>query len=197
MRILVIGATGTIGSIAASTLEARGHQLVGASRTSENAVDITDPASVAALFARVGELDAVIVASGEVPFKPVTELSREDYLAALNSKVLGQLEVVGQALTHVKDGGSITLTTGVIARAPIATGAAAGLANGALESFVITAAAEAPRGIRINVVSPDVLQSAPGYHASFPGHRPVGDDEVGRAFTLAVEGILTGQTIRV
>lgn len=197
MKILIIGATGTIGSIAARTLAARGHEIVRASRTSPISVDLEDPASIADLFAEHGAVDAVIVASGTVPFKPVTELTREDYTAGFTSKALGQVEVVRHALTHLPEGGSITLTTGVIARSPIASGAAAALANGALESFVITAAAEAPRGIRINAVSPDVLESSPGYHSGFPGHRPVTDEEVGRAYTLAVEGLVTGQTLTV
>lgn len=197
MKILVIGATGNIGHVAAATLEARGHEIVRASRSSEPSVDITDPASVGALFEEVGALDSVVVAAGAVPFKPVTELTRDDYLSAFTSKTLGQLEVARHAFTHLKDGGSITLTTGVISREPIATAAAAGLANGALESYLITAATEAPRGIRVNAVSPDVLENSPHHHATFPGHRPVTDEEVGRAFVLAVEGVITGQTIAV
>lgn len=197
MRILVIGATGAIGSVAASTFESRGHEVVRASRSSQVAVDITDPASVERLFADIAEVDAVVVASGAVPFKPVAELERDDYLSAFTHKTLGQLEVVRQALKHLKKDGSITLTTGVIARAPIATASAAAAANGALESFVITAAAEAPRGIRINAVSPDVLERSPHHHAAFPGHRPVTDEEVGRAYVLAVEGVVNGETITV
>ena len=197
MRTVVIGASGTIGAIAASTLQARGHEVIRASRSAEVSVDLTDPASIQALFERVGSVDAVIVAAGSVPFKPLAELSRDDYLAGFLSKSLGQIEGVRQALPHLADGGSITLTTGVLAREPIATGAAAAVANGALESFVITAAAEAPRGIRINAVSPNVLASSPGHHPLFPGLRPVTDEEVGRAYVLAVEGLVNGRTIQV
>lgn len=197
MKALVIGATGSIGAVVAATLDARGHEVIRASRSGEAAVDVTDPASVAALFAQVTDIDAVVVAVGSVPFKPLAELGREDYLAGFTGKTLAQIEVVRQALEHINDGGSITVTSGVLAREPIATGAAAAMANGALESFVITAAAEAPRGIRINAVSPDVLANSPGYHASFPGHRPVTDDEVGTAYVLAVEGIITGRVLPV
>lgn len=197
MKALVIGATGSIGNVVATTLESRGHQVVRASRSGETAVDVTDPASIAELFARVTDVDAVVVAVGSVPFKPLAELDRDDYLAGFTGKTLAQIEVVRQALVHVNDGGSITVTSGVLAREPIATGAAAAMANGALESFVITAAAEAPRGIRINAVSPDVLENSPGYHASFPGHRPVTDDEVGTAYVRAVEGVITGRILPV
>jgi len=195
MKILVIGATGHIGAVVASTFESRGHEVLRASRGSEWTVDITDPASVRSLFAKVGEVDAVVIASGSVPFAPLTELTRDDYLRAFTAKALSQIDVVRTALDHVRDGGSITVTTGVLAREPIATGAAAAAANGALESYVITADAEAPRGIRINAVSPNVLENSTSYHALFAGQRPVPDAEIGRAYTLAVEGLVRGRVI--
>ncbi|MFJ2368266.1 short chain dehydrogenase [Microbacterium sp. NPDC087665] len=197
MKTVVIGATGNIGRVVADALESRGHEVIRASRNGEVAVDVTDAASVAALFDTVTDIDAVVVAAGSVPFKHLTELSRDDYLSAFTSKTLSQIEVVRQAIAKLRDGGSITLTSGVLSRDPIATGAAAAMANGALESFVVTAAAEAPRGIRINAVSPDVLENSPGYHQLFAGHRPVSDAEISRAYTLAVEGLVTGQTITV
>lgn len=195
MRILVIGATGHIGSVVTATLTSHGHDVLPASRSSDLGVDITDPASIEALFDTVGEVDAVVVASGSAPFAPVTELTRDDYLAAFTAKALPQLDVARIALGRIRDGGSITLTSGVLAREPIATGAAAAVANGALESFVVTAAAEAPRGIRINAVSPNVLESSADLHALFAGQRPVPDAEIGRAYALAVEGLVRGRVI--
>ncbi len=195
MRILVIGATGHIGSVVTATLTSHGHDVLPASRSSDLGVDITDPASIEALFDTVGEVDAVVVASGSAPFAHVTELTRDDYLAAFTAKALPQLDVARIALGRIRDGGSITLTSGVLAREPIATGAAAAVANGALESFVVTAAAEAPRGIRINAVSPNVLESSADLHALFAGQRPVPDAEIGRAYALAVEGLVRGRVI--
>ena len=64
-----------------------------------------------------------------------------------------------------------------------------------LESFVVTAAAEAPRGIRINAVSPDVLANSPQHFASFPGHEPISDERVATAYVLAVEGLVNGRAI--
>ncbi|WP_194421150.1 short chain dehydrogenase [Microbacterium abyssi] len=195
MRILVIGASGRIGSVVTSAFESHGHDVLRASRSGEWAVDITDPTSVRALFDEVGEVDAVVAAAGSVPFAHLTELDRDDYLKAFMSKALPQIDIVRCALDHVRDGGSITLTTGVLAREPIATGAAGAVANGAVESFVVTAAAEAPRGIRINAVSPNVLESADGLHALFAGQRPVPDAEIARAYTLAVEGLVRGRVL--
>jgi len=193
MRILVIGATGLVGGAAADALEAYGDEVLRASKSSALAVDLTDAASITALFERVGSVDAVVSAVGSVPFKPLAELTGEDYLSAYRGKVAAQVDVVRIGTAHVADGGSITLTTGILAREPIRTGAAAALANGALESFVISAAAELPRGLRINAVSPTVLTEATGYHAFFPGFPPVSAADVGQAFVRSVHGVQTGQ----
>lgn len=197
MKILIIGATGHIGKVAAAAFLERDHEILRASRSSELSVDITETDSIHNLFERIEPVDAVIVSAGAVPFKPLAELSRNDYLSAFLAKTLGQIEVAKHALDHVNDRGSVTLTSGILAREPIATGAAAAMANGALESFVIAAAAEACRGIRINAVSPNVLASAPSYHSLFPGQRPVTDDEVGRGYVLAVESLVNGRTIAI
>lgn len=191
MRILIIGAGGQVGRTAVDALS--GHEIVAVSRNSEPSVDVTAPASIERLFAAVGQVDAVIVAVGEVPFRSLGELGRGDYEAAFRGKVLSQLDVVRIGTSYVRDGGSITLTSGILAREPIATGAAASLANGAIESFVRAAATELPRGIRINVVSPSVLEDAPSYHSSFPGFVPVSSRRVGQAFVKSVLGVQTGQ----
>jgi NAD(P)-dependent dehydrogenase (short-subunit alcohol dehydrogenase family) len=51
-------------------------------------------------------------------------------------------------------GGSVTVTSGVLARQPMPGGAAISMVNAGLEGFVRGAAAEAPRGVRVNAVSP-------------------------------------------
>jgi NAD(P)-dependent dehydrogenase (short-subunit alcohol dehydrogenase family) len=65
--------------------------------------DITDPDRVAAMYRAVGPLDAVVCAAGHVPFKPVTELTPGDYLAAFHGKVLSQIDLVRQGITHVAE----------------------------------------------------------------------------------------------
>lgn len=195
MRILIIGASGHVGRAAASALD--GHEIVAASRSGQPSVDVTDPHSIERLFEGVGEVDAVIAAVGSVPFAPLSELGRDDYEAALRGKVLSQLDIVRIGTRFVRDGGSFTLTSGILAREPIATGAAASLANGALEAFVLGAAPELPRGIRINAVSPSVLEDAPSYHSSFPGFVPVSSYRVGMAYAKSVLGVQTGEVLPV
>lgn len=107
--------------------------------------------------------------------------------------MLSQLNLVRIGLPFVRDGGSFTLTTGILAREPLPAGSAAAMANGAVESFVISAAGEMPRGIRLNAVSPTVLESATGYHEAFAGFEQVSDARLGQAFVRSVEGITTGR----
>ncbi|WP_339392446.1 short chain dehydrogenase [Brevibacterium metallidurans] len=197
MRILLVGASGHVGGVARGELQRRGHEVIAVSRSSDPAVDTSDPESIRTLLETVGDVDAIVVAVGSVPFKPVTELTREDYTAGFVSKVLGQLEFVTQGLDRVRDGGSITLTTGVLSREPVPAASAAALANGAVESFVISAAPELPRGIRINAVSPNVLANSPHYHDAFAGMTPVTDEAVAAAYVRSVEGNVTGRVLAV
>jgi NAD(P)-dependent dehydrogenase (short-subunit alcohol dehydrogenase family) len=196
VRILLVGCTGHIGAAVHRRLS-QSHDVVAASRTTGVQVDITDPDSIASLFEGVGRVDAVVATVGAVPFKPLADLGRGDYLAGLTNKTLGQVELVRQGLPYVTDGGSFTLTTGVVGREAVRTGAAAALANGALEYFVPAAAVELPRGIRINAVSPTVLAEAASYHPTFPGFIPVSESVVAEAYVRSVEGIQTGRVYAV
>jgi NADP-dependent 3-hydroxy acid dehydrogenase YdfG len=192
LRVLLFGSTGHIGSAVHERLKST-HDVVVASRSSGLWVDILDPDSIGAVFEKVGKVDAVVATVGSVPFKPFEELQRADFLAGLCNKALGQVEIVRQGVPYVTEGGSFTLTTGVVGREPIRTGAAAALANGALEYFVPAAAVELPRGLRINAVSPTVLREAPAYYDSFPGFIPVSAATVAEAYVRSIEGAQTGR----
>lgn len=196
MKVLLIGASGHVGAAIRERL-GTAHEVIAVSRSTDPAVDVGDPESVRRLFEAVGPVDAVITAVGKVPFKRPDEMSHEDLVAGFTGKVLGQLDVVRQGLDHVTDGGSFTLTTGIIGRELIRSGAIASMANGAIERFVPAAAVEMPRGLRINVVSPSVLLESPHYHPAFPGFIPVPAARVAEAYAKSVEGIATGQVFCV
>ncbi|MEO1720866.1 MAG: short chain dehydrogenase [Pseudomonadota bacterium] len=198
MRILVVGASGDIGKIVCDDLGAR-HEIVRAGRSSGDVrVDISDPAAVAAMYDEVGPLDAVISTAGDVHFGPLSEHTAETMMMGLKGKVMGQVNLVLAGLNRLTDGGSFTLTSGVLDRDPIRMGLGAATANGALAGFVKGAAIEMPRGLRINVVSPGLLEvSAPRYGAWFPGHLPVSSQKVALGYAKSVEGAITGQVIIV
>ena len=194
MNILLIGSSGRLGSAVHTALADRGHKVLTAGRTSGDfRVDLTEPASVAALYESIGAVDAVASAAGTVPYKTIREMTADDYAAAYDGKVRSQVELVRQGIHRIAPTGSFTLITGILARIPIATGTAASLANGAVEAFVRAAAVEiAPQ--RVNAISPTVFTEAlDAYGDYFPGFPAVDLADVAQAYVRSIEGVQTGQ----
>ena len=198
MRILAVGGEGAVGKAAISDLQKR-HEIITAGRTSGQVlVDVMDEASVRAMYEKVGAIDAVIVTTGHTHFGPVAEMTPALFRKGVDDKLMGQINVALIGLQFVKDGGSITLTSGVTNRDFIRKGANASSVNGAIDDFARGASLEMPRNLRINVVSPGVLDvSAKKYDGFFPGHNPVSSERVGLAFTKSVESALNGKVIVV
>lgn len=198
MKIIVIGAAGAVGKSAVDALASR-HEIITVGRSSGDIqVDIEDPDSIRAMYQQTGKVDAVVSAVGHGHFGQVAEMTSEQFMEGINHKTLPQVNLILLGIEHLNDGGSFTLTSGVLNRDPIRGGACAAAANGAIDGFVISAAVEMPRGIRINVVSPGLLQaSVDRYDGFFPGHEPVSSERVGLAYCKSVEGAVNGQIIIV
>ena len=158
MKIMVIGATGTIGGAVADALAAR-HEVVRASRTSKVRVDVDEPASLDRLFTEVTEVDAVVCCATGTParwqalFGPVEHLT-EEHLQVLFGALRCQLHLVRLCRAHLRASGSLTLTTGALARHPLPGTAAVTMMAAGLEGLVPAVALDMPRGTRINAVSP-------------------------------------------
>src|SRR2546430_13023092 len=194
MRILLIGATGTIGKAIAAALGRR-HELLLASRQQAPLhVDMADPASIRGLYAKVGKVGAVISAAGQARFKPLDELSDADYRFSLDNKLMGQVNLVRYGLSSLTDGGSITITSGILAQQPARGSGVISLVNAGLEGFARAAALEAPRGIRINAVSPPWV-TEPLQALGMPLPRGVPATTVAPGYVRSVEGSETGQVI--
>ena len=198
MKILVIGATGTIGKAVVSELSAR-HEILQAGRSSAaHRVDITSETSLRELFGAVGTIDAIVCTAGHVHFGPLATMTVDQFKIGLNDKLLGQVQLALIGTEHLTDGGSITLTTGILARDPIKLGANATTVNAAVEGFVRAAAIELPRGIRINAVSATVvIESLADYGPYFRGFEAVPVQRVANAYAKSVEGAQTGQVYSV
>jgi NAD(P)-dependent dehydrogenase (short-subunit alcohol dehydrogenase family) len=192
MRILIVGATGTIGSAVAAALDGR-HDLVLASQhKAPERVDISDAASIRALFARIGRVDAIVSAPVSAAFKPLTDLADADFEFSLRGKLMGQVNLFRLGLDSISDGGSFTLTAGYLARNPVPGSAAASLVNAALEGFGRAAALDAPRGIRVNVVSPAwITETLQKLGRPLTGGIPVAT--VAQTYVRSVEAAETGQ----
>ena len=198
MKIVVVGATGAVGKAAVDALSQR-HEVIRVGRTSGDVkMDIEDVDSIHAMYQQVGKVDAVVSAVGHVHFGPVHEMTGDQFMMGIHHKVLPQVNLVLAGFDYVNDGGCFTVTSGVLNRDPIMGGSGAAAANGALDGFVKGAAVDMPRGIRINAVSPEVLEVCrEKYDGFFRGHEHVSNEAVGLAFSKAVEGCLSGQIIIV
>lgn len=198
MKILLIGATGLLGTAVTKELETK-HEIIRAARHNADVeVDITKPDSIKKMFEKVGKVDAVISATGDAYFGPLEDITPELNEVTIDSKLKGQVNLVLLGMDYVNDNGSFTLTTGIIMDEPIYQGASSAMANGAVKAFVKSAAAEAPRGIRINSVSPTVFQeSSEDLRAFFPGFEPAPLSKVALSFRKSVEGVQTGQSYEI
>lgn len=193
-RIVVVGGTGLIGTAVCSALRARGHEVLAVSRSTTPAIDVETDEGVVGYFAELGRVDAVITAFGSAPFRPLSQLGSEGIASALAGKAMEQIRVILGAIPFVSDGGSLTVTSGVLAREPVRAGTASAAANGALEAFVRGAAAELPRGLRLNAVSPTVLAEGSALDL-FPGFAPVSAVAVAHSYVRAVENIDNGSVL--
>ena len=195
MRVLVVGASGTIGQAVVRALSPR-HEIIRASRSrSEVKVDITDPESIRRMYRSVGRVDAVVSVAGEAKFAALAQLTDDDFRFSIGSKLMGQVNLVRYGVDHVNDGGSFTLTTGVLFEHPSPGSGAIAPVNGGLIGFVRAAALELPRGIRINDCCPGwVAETLKAMGMDPKGGTPA--DVVARDYVASVEGSVSGRSLR-
>lgn len=194
MHVIVVGGTGTIGSAVAAALLPRHEVVVAGRKTGVVSVDLALPESIRTMFQAVGKFDAVVSAAGQAKFGTLDDLTDADYVFSFSNKLMGQANLVRIGRQFIADGGSLTLTTGVLGQEPIKGSASISMVNAGLEGFVRAAALELPRGIRVNVVSPPwvtetlvarKMDPSPGMSAA----------RVAQAYLASVEGTMTGQTL--
>ncbi len=195
MKIIIVGATGTVGKHITAALK-NDHEVIKAgSKSGDVQVDITSPESIENFFEQIGNFDALISATGNAHFGPLATMKDADFRSGLNSKLMGQVNLVliGQHFINPKG----SFTSGILSEDPIVLGANLSTVNGAINSFVKAAAIELDNGVRINAVSPGVFEESPDYFPFFPGHIPVKMDRVTQAYLKSVLGALTGEVIKV
>ncbi|MEH8225109.1 short chain dehydrogenase [Aeromonas veronii] len=197
--VILIGAQGKMGQAALSGLGK--HKVITASRSGEGCdfqVDITSRESIERLYQNVGSFDAVVNTAGYCEYAPFGEMSDEQWQTTIQSKLMGQINLINIGLNYINQGGSFTLISGILNIKPIPLAIADATTSGAIDTFVQCVAHELPRGIRINVVNPTVLEEAwDVYGEMMPGFQPVPGALVGKAFERSVDGFISGQVLYV
>lgn len=195
MKILIIGASGTIGSNVADALSSE-HEIIRANYNSGDVqVDIGNPESISAMFTKTGNVDAVISTAGLANFAPLDALQDSDYQLALNNKLMGQINLVRIGKAFINHGGSITLTSGILSRQPMPGSTAISMANGALESFAKAAALEI-ENFRVNIVAPAFVKETMEMMGMDSAYG-VSAKDTAKAYVAAVTGSDHGNTLDV
>lgn len=198
MKILIIGGNGTIGKKVSAYL-AKKHEIITAGRSSGDLkVDIADATTIDALFESIGKVDAIVCIAGEAKWAAFDELTEEDFYIGLKSKLMGQVNLVRIGKNHLNAGGSITLSTGILADDPVVMTTSAAMVNGGIHSFVKAISLELENDLRINAVSSGLVEdSAEKYEAFFPGHNPIAMKKVINGYVRSIEGRGTGNIIKI
>jgi NAD(P)-dependent dehydrogenase (short-subunit alcohol dehydrogenase family) len=194
MRIVVVGGTGTIGSAVVGALRDK-HDVLAVGHThGQLQVDIASTTSIRRLFDEAGPFDALVVTAGTAAWKPLAEMTDADFADSIGNKLMGQVNLVREGMGRIADGGSFTLTSGVLSEEPVPGSVVVSLVNAGVNGFVRAAALELPRGVRINVVSPpwirETLESMGRSDAD-----AIAAEEAARVYAWSVEGDMTGRVL--
>ena len=195
-KIVVVGATGRLGRVVVGGLS--DYEVVRAGRSGPDLkIDALDFESVSDVFASVGTFDGLISCIGGTPFKTFEELTMEDFTLGLSKKCFSQLNLAKAAIPYLTENGSITLTSGIIGDEPILAGSCAAAANGALNMCVSTLAAEYAGKLRINIVSPSIIEnSVEDYGMLFDGFEPTSKKRIVEAYRRTISAPISGRVLR-
>ena len=193
-RALLVGATGTIGSAVAAALRADAVEVVSAARSgADESVDLSDPGDVRAMLARVGTVDAIVSCAGAARFVPLLDATDEDWSFSLANKLMGQINLVRFGAANVRDGGSITLTTGVLAERPMPGSSIISTVNAGLQGFVRSAGLELTT-LRVNAVSPGWVAETLSAMGKDPS-AGIPAAQVAQAYVRAMSTVVGGEIV--
>jgi NAD(P)-dependent dehydrogenase (short-subunit alcohol dehydrogenase family) len=197
MKIFIIGGAGTIGKRVTARLVANHEVIIGGRNSGDVQIDISESASIEKALNQIGKLDAIVNVSGEAKWDKFENLSEEDFYIGIKSKLMGQVNLVRIGRNYINKGGSITLTTGILADDPVDMTTSAAMVNGGIHSFVKAVVLELDQ-VRVNAVSAGLVADAyEKYKDYFPGFDAVGMDKVVNGYVKSVEGKVNGQIINV
>ncbi len=198
MKILIIGGNGTIGKKVSQRLTSKHEVIIAGRNSGDITVDFSESSSLQTMFESVGNLDAIVAIAGDAKWDKFHKLTEEDFYIGIKSKMMGQVNVVRIGKNFLNPGGSITLSTGILADDPVDMTTSAAMVNGAINSFVKAVALELEDGKRINVVCSDLVEdSFEKYKDYFPGNTPVPMHKIVDGYVKSIEGKHTGRILRI
>lgn len=195
-RIIIVGASGTMGKYLATAFEKENEIVRVAAQSGDYQVDITSTDSIEKFYKEVGKFDALISTAGPTFVGPWKNLTDKEFRKGVEGKMMGQINLVLIGQNYINPKGSFTLISGALTHEPQLHFANASAANGAIEGFVRAAAIELDNGIRINAVSPTVIEDSPQYFPYFPGEIPTPMKQLEFAFRKSLFGTVTGHIIK-
>jgi len=192
MKVIIVGASGRIGSKVTEALS-KGHEIIRVGAHSGDILcDYTNEESVRAMFEQAGEFDALIsVAGGDSQFKRYSDLTDDDFRFGFERKFLAQVRLVRLGESYARDNGSFTLTSGFLSHYPNEASIATGPLNSAVDTFVSNTAPLLLRNLRINVVSP-----APIVEPGQERRGLVTAARTAKMYIEAIEGDFSGKVLR-
>ena len=196
MKAVLVGASGTIGHAIRDLLKEKGYEVIEVSRSTQPAVNIDDASSIDSFYATIGQVEVIVSAAGSAAFTSLDKLTDEDIQLSVNSKLLGQVNLVRKGLSKLKPNGVFVITGGILAYTPGPQTSMIAMVNAGLEGFARAAALDLTEGRRIVVVHPPwVSETATklGMDASpWPNAATTAE-----AYLTAIEGSKNGEAVFV
>lgn len=207
---VIIGGTSGIGEAVAKHFDNGNNIIHIASR--KTGLDISDEKAVHCYFESIGAFDHLVVTAGSyAPAGKLTDVDIKDARAAFDIKFWGTIHAAKNAARFIKPNGSITLTTGMLARKVVANTYTKTAINAALEAVTKVLSKElAP--IRVNAVSPGLTMTSAyesmnkdtrdAIYATAKSNLPVGEvaqpADVAMAYVMAITNqYMTGSIIDI
>lgn len=196
MKALVVGSNGTIGKAVTRLLKEKGMEVIEASRSGNPALDITDNPGMDAFFAKLGPVDVIVSAAGDAAFVSLDKITDNDIQLSVNSKLLGQVNLVRKGLPNLRQGGVFVITGGILAYSPMPQTSLISMVNAGLEGFARAVALELTEGRRVVVVHPAWVAETASKIGMDPAPWP-NAEKTATAYLEAIEGTSNGEPVFV
>ena len=196
MKTLVVGPNGTIGKQVVELLKEKGHEIIGASRSTSPALDIANTSSIESFYANLGEVDAIICVAGEATFSFLNKVSDDQIQLGIRSKLLGQVNLVRKGLNNLRPGGVFIITGGILAYSPMPQTSLIAMVNAGLEGFARALALELTEGKRIVIVHPPWVAETAAKIGMDPAPWPDAS-KTAKTYLEVLEGTNSGEPVFV